>query len=211
MCSIGVLFIIWGTKMTWAEILDFPNYEINCEGDVRNKKFNRMVAFSLKRKNFTTYRRVTLFKNGHRHYKQVHRLVAEAFIPNPKNLPQVDHIDADGENNSVSNLQWVTASQNIKKSFIQNREQKLAICMKGSLKGRVTIRKKSALKYQDMLQDRFIAFHPSGELNDSACISYVCVCGIQRTASIMWKELRTHSGKCPICTNTVNKSSESLL
>lgn len=197
--------------MIWAEIPDFPNYEVSSEGDVRNKKFNRMLAFSLNCKNFTTYRRVTLFKNGQRHYKQVHRLVAEAFLPNPQNLPQVDHKDDNGENNSVSNLKWVTASQNIKKSFMQNREQKLAICKKGSLKGREAIRKKSALKYQDMLQDRFIAFHPSRELKDSACISYVCECGTQRTASIMWKELRAHSGKCPTCTNTVNRSSESLL
>ena len=197
--------------MIWVEIHDFPNYEISSEGDVRNKKFNRMLAFSLSCKNFTTYRRVTLFKNGRRYYKQVHRLVAESFIPNPQNLPQVDHIDADGENNSVSNLQWVTASQNIKKSFIQNRGQKLAICMKGSLKGRASTRKRSALKYQDMLQERFIAFHPSGELHNSACITYICECGTQRTASIMWKELRAHSGKCPTCTNTINKSSESLL
>lgn len=197
--------------MIWAEILDFPNYEISSEGDVRNKKFNRMLAFSLSRKNFTTYRRVTLFKDGRRYYKQVHRLVAVAFIPNPQNLPQVDHKDDNGENNSVSNLQWVTSSQNIKKSFIQNGEQKLAICSLGGKTGAKTTRARSKLKYMEMLGDRFIEFHPSGKIIKDACITYMCGCGVTRTASILWKELRNHKGKCPECTNTVNRSSESLL
>lgn len=44
-----------------------------------------------------------------------------------------------------------------------------------------------------------------------ACVTYKCVCGTKRTAAIVWKELRTHLGKCPVCTNTVKRSNPSIL
>ena len=50
---------------------------------------------------------------GTQRRKYIHRAVAEAFIPNPDNLPQVNHIDCNKSNNTVENLDWVTRSQNI--------------------------------------------------------------------------------------------------
>ena len=46
----------------------------------------------------------------------IHRLVAEAYIPNPENLPQVDHIDNDKTHNYINNLQWITNRDNCRKS-----------------------------------------------------------------------------------------------
>lgn len=53
---------------------------------------------------------------GRGNMRRVHRLIAQAFIPNQLNLPQVDHVDENKGNNDVSNLRWVTASQNTRHS-----------------------------------------------------------------------------------------------
>lgn len=55
---------------------------------------------------------VSLYKNGVREHKKPHRLVAEAFIPNPDNLPEVDHIDTNKDNNRADNLRWCTHQEN---------------------------------------------------------------------------------------------------
>ena len=60
------------------------------------------------------YCELSLHKNGKEKRFKVHRLVAEAFIPNPNNLPEVNHIDGNKENNHILNLEWVTPSENQK-------------------------------------------------------------------------------------------------
>lgn len=58
------------------------------------------------------YKYVSLYKNGKMKSVKVHRLVAEAFIPNPENKPCIDHIDTNRSNNNVDNLKWVTYHEN---------------------------------------------------------------------------------------------------
>lgn len=68
---------------------------------------------------------VSLTKNGKRNLLYIHRLVAESFIPNPDNKPQIDHIDGNKSNNHVFNLRWCTATENL--SNINTKQKRLEI------------------------------------------------------------------------------------
>ena len=63
------------------------------------------------------YVMISMVKDGLQKRVQLHRLVAKAFIPNPDSLPQVNHLDGNKKNNTVSNLQWCTNLQNMRHSW----------------------------------------------------------------------------------------------
>ena len=93
----------------WKKIKDFENYSVSRNGKVRNDKTRRILKKQHDKKG---YERINLWKNGKVKRFGVHRLVAEAFIPNPENLPCVDHINTVKTDNSVENLKWVTHKEN---------------------------------------------------------------------------------------------------
>lgn len=65
---------------------------------------------------------VALSKDAKITHKRVHRLVAEAFIPNPQNKPFIDHIDTNATNNMVENLRWATAKENMNNPLTRKRQ-----------------------------------------------------------------------------------------
>lgn len=87
-------------------------YEISNHGNVKSLFFKRIAYVSCFTKP-NDYKCVTLYKNGKRQNLYIHRLVAQAFIPNPNNFSQVNHIDENKSNNCVNNLEWCTAKYNI--------------------------------------------------------------------------------------------------
>ena len=84
-------------------------YQISNLGRVYSKKSNRFLAI---KDNGRGYQQVQLWKNNKGKHEYIHRLVALAFIPNPDNLPQVNHKDEDKLNNCVDNLEWCDCKYN---------------------------------------------------------------------------------------------------
>src|SRR5690606_38396846 len=94
----------------WSPVVGYEGfYEVSTTGRVRNSSTGKIKAKTLLR----GYEKVCLWKQGTVNSPLVHRLVAKAFIPNPNNKPQVNHKDGNKQNNCVSNLEWVTAKENI--------------------------------------------------------------------------------------------------
>lgn len=94
----------------WKKIGRNPNYSINENGEVRNDKTNHIKSCFVNPKN--NYLMVDLYENNQPKKVPIHRLIAEAFIPNPENKATVDHIDGNRQNNDISNLRWATYSEN---------------------------------------------------------------------------------------------------
>lgn len=98
--------------MEWKKIEEpFDLYEVSSEGSVRNRKTGKALKPQRNRKG---YLKVHLYGREITKFISVHRLVAEAFIPNPNNLPEVNHKDEDKENNKSSNLEWCNRGYNVR-------------------------------------------------------------------------------------------------
>lgn len=110
---------------TYIEIENYPEYEVSNFGNVRRKSTLKILKVDKSKRKATEYHRVTLCKDGNTKRFLVHRLVATHFIPNPSNLPEVNHIDNNGANNHVDNLEWVTKSENMQHSRSQGRQNEV--------------------------------------------------------------------------------------
>ena len=112
-------------QIEWA-----PNYEVDTLGKVYSlvgSERELKIVYNPKLR----YGLVSLMSNGKRYNGRVHRLIAETFIPNPENKPEVNHNDGDKTNNSVDNLQWTTRKENMEHAhqtgLIDNRGESSAM------------------------------------------------------------------------------------
>lgn len=136
--------VIISTQPQWKDIVGYENeYQINQFGEIRTlkdspklKKYDVLKPQKSKRNGYVYQ---MLYKNGKEKLLRVHRLVAMAFLPNPNNLPQVNHKDGNKQNNSVDNLEWCEQSDNMKHAYknglqIPSENQRKAIINTNKLK-----------------------------------------------------------------------------
>lgn len=114
----------------WKKIDGYEDYSISNTGKIMFDGKTVIDIFGKKREyaphivaqcvNSSNYKKVVLRnENGSKNF-YVHRLMAQAFIPNPENLPEVNHIDGNKWNNNISNLEWCSVSENSKHAFANN-------------------------------------------------------------------------------------------
>lgn len=116
----------------WRDVIGYEGlYEISNYGNIRSK--DRYVACCYGSKQFIRgrflsanpnkkgYLMISLYRNHKSKVKYIHRLVAEAFIPNPNNLPQVNHKDECKTNNIYTNLEWCDATYNLNYGTVKQR------------------------------------------------------------------------------------------
>lgn len=93
--------------MEWRKVNGFSRYSVSLDGQVKNDETGLILSTSE-----VTGGYLSVMLSPGRKHKRVHRLVAEAFIPNPHNKPQVNHKDGNKKNNIADNLEWATGEEN---------------------------------------------------------------------------------------------------
>lgn len=161
----------------WKDVLGYEGlYQVSNLGRIKSlpKKdgFYNLPEHIKKQHITNKYYAVSLNKNGKCKNTHVHRLVAKAFLPNPNNLPQVNHKDENKLNNNIENLEWCSAKYNVNygnciaKRAKTQRDTKCQINNKGT--SRPIICKESNIIFPSIREaERYLCI-------DGSCISKVC-------------------------------------
>lgn len=160
----------------WKQIENL-DYEINSEGIVRRISTKR-IKKSFKRTDGYIGIQLYLAKDKIKNY-QLHRLIANTFIPNPESKQYVNHKDSNRENNLLNNLEWVTFEENVKHGYELGYASN-----KGSKNGFSVLTEDKVLEIRKRREDEKISYQKLAEIYN---VSYSCIAGIiQRTN---WKHI----------------------
>jgi hypothetical protein len=183
------------------QISNFGNVKSLPKGDGNGNR-TRVLKQEVMICSHTTYRRVTLSKNGKTRRFQTHRLVADAFIPNTDNLPVVNHIDNNGANNKVENLEWVTFADNMAHSAVQGRQdiaRSLGGIATGALKTQKAFDDATAKINKTFGNLRVISVELDTNLKKPR-LKFKCLCSCGNTTEKTKWKLETGAQACKECT-----------
>ena len=166
----------------FKEIKNYENYLVSNYGTIKRKNGKEIKPFES-----NGYNRVRLYKNGKQKNFKVHRLVAEAFIPNPKNLKFVNHKNEIKNDNLVENLEWCDFKYNLNYGTCQKR--------KGETLKKLLINRKDLSKqvYQYNKQKELVGIYPSIQEASRqtgilySLISKCCNNHLRQTHKYIWK------------------------
>lgn len=163
------------------DIKGFEDYQITDDGRVWSKITNRWLKPS---KDGFGYLKVLLVKNKIPITKKIHRLIAEAFLPNPDNKSEIDHINGDNQDNRICNLRWCTHLENINNPIRIERNHN----------SQINNKKKSYKVGQYTLDGKLIKIFPSvGECNrngfNKGHVASCCRGELEYHKGYIWKYL----------------------
>ena len=146
----------------WKAIIlnnSISDYEVNNIGQIRKISTGKIISKYVPGKN--TYRNVSMIHNKREYHRQVHRLVAEALIPNPENKPEVNHINGDKQMNWVGNLEWNTRLENAQHAAV------FGLMLKGSKQPVAKYKESDAIKVCKLAEKGYNHKYISTKLNVS--------------------------------------------
>lgn len=151
-------------------------YEVDQDGNVysirqgQGRRICKIQPYSV-----GNYLKVNLYsEDGKQHKKFVHRIVAETFIPNPQGFKEVNHIDCNGKNNSVENLEWCDRRKNLEHAYAHGKKRQ------GEKHGmhKLTLEQAREIKFSNA---------PQKELAEAFNVSQSTISAIQ--CGRIWKEV----------------------
>jgi len=160
----------------WKDIEGFRGiYQVSNHGGLKSfkaKSYGRILKNTNAKGGY--YSVVLRSHNGKVRFTRIHRLVAEAFIPNPNNLREVNHKDGNKQNNTVENLEWVTPSENIQDAMKRSPQM-----VSGMNHYNQFVRPKTIVQFS--LDSKYIAEYPNAA--EAAKSTGVCQRNILQVAS----------------------------